>query len=410
LGVVASLNADLDGDGQEETVQSTDDNHTIVLRNGVVLWDHQGWIQGWNRRPWDAFLAADVDHDGHQEIVIWNNTDGWTGVLKWQAGALVLLWASASPLHGPAGQWNRRASDEFTATVYNGQVAVSVVHPEDEWHGVLLWEASALQPVLITQPRPPAPVWTGCNVTRDSIALSWTSPSGNVQYQLEWGAAGYATTGTLVSATNYTVTGLAAGTKYYFSLSYDVIGRGESEVAYTDATTSSGPPPPPVPVPQLIGQSLTQALSTLSHVGLKEGNLVNESIEIRVDYLKVIQQSPLAGRRVPPGSAVDITVTAMPQPIYGFSQAVITNENTDGRTVQVYLIDFANNNPQNMGSLAVNGNQTLTLQDGHNYEIVVVDVGLIDCPGLDPTNVSCQRSLSFANGQKGGPVLQIVVS
>jgi PASTA domain len=151
LSVIASLNADLDGDGQEETVQSTDDNHTIVLRNGVVLWDHEGWIQGWNRRSSDAFLAADVDHDGHQEVVIWNNPDGWTGVLKWQAGALVLPWAAPSPLHGPAGQWNRRPSDEFAATAYNNQVAVSVAHPEDGWHGILLWETNALQPVLITQ-------------------------------------------------------------------------------------------------------------------------------------------------------------------------------------------------------------------------------------------------------------------
>ena len=38
-----------------------------------------------------TFAAADVDGDGQVEVVIFNNADLWTGVLKWQNGALVPL-------------------------------------------------------------------------------------------------------------------------------------------------------------------------------------------------------------------------------------------------------------------------------------------------------------------------------
>ena len=151
MTVVLSIQADLSGDGQLETVESTDDNQTIVIKNGTVIWDNSGWIGGWNRRRWDGLLAADVDHDGRQEVVIWNNQNGWTGVLKWQANALSLLWGAPSPLTGPAGQWNRRASDQFSQTSYNAEVAIAVAHPEDGWHGILVWQGGALQPVHITK-------------------------------------------------------------------------------------------------------------------------------------------------------------------------------------------------------------------------------------------------------------------
>lgn len=418
MAVVASVNADLDGDGQVGTVQSTDDGHTTVVRNGVVLWDHEGWIQGWNRRPWDGLLAADVDQDGAQEIVIWNNQDGWTGVLKWQAGALALLWASPSPLHGPAGQWNRRSGDQFSRIVYDAQIAVAVVHPPvDFWSGVLVWQSNALMPVLITQgplPPPPMPTWMGAQATETSITLYWRGPAPGPRtfdglYTLFWTAPDGSQQGGATRGESYTVAGLAAGTTYFFQLSYVAVDGRTSAIASESIATKPGPPPPPVPVPQIVGQTETQALATLNRAGLREGNVVNQSVEFRTDYLKVIQQSPLSGRRVPPGTAVDMTVTAVAQAVTGFSQVVIYNENTDGRAVQTYLIDLTNNNPQNMGSVPVQGRQVLALQDGHVYEIVAVDVGLEGCPGLDPTNVSCQRSLSFANGQKGGPSLDIVV-
>ena len=49
----------------------------------------------------DGFVAADIDGDGQVEVVIYNNNDLWTGVLKWQNGALVPVWESGTPLAGP---------------------------------------------------------------------------------------------------------------------------------------------------------------------------------------------------------------------------------------------------------------------------------------------------------------------
>ncbi|WP_300611801.1 alpha/beta fold hydrolase [Trebonia sp.] len=64
-----------------------------VWMSGTPL---QGPAGDWNRGV-DGFVAADVDGDGETEIVIYNNTDLWTGVLKWQNGALGPIWMSPRP-------------------------------------------------------------------------------------------------------------------------------------------------------------------------------------------------------------------------------------------------------------------------------------------------------------------------
>ena len=69
----------------------------------------------------DEFVAADVDGDGEVEVVIFNNADLWTAVLKWQDGALVPVWMSPSPLHvsgpGAAGPGASTGSSPPTLTV-----------------------------------------------------------------------------------------------------------------------------------------------------------------------------------------------------------------------------------------------------------------------------------------------------
>jgi len=117
---------------------------TTVLTGSSVIWQGVGWIGGWNRRPWDSWLPADVDGDGQQELVIWNNVDFWTGLLKWMNGALHLVWATASPVTGPQGQWNRRKDDSFGVVSRNGTQAVSIANPSGGWHCFLVWNGSAL--------------------------------------------------------------------------------------------------------------------------------------------------------------------------------------------------------------------------------------------------------------------------
>jgi hypothetical protein len=418
---------DVDGDGKEEIIliDKNDGWIGILKWNGTSLTYIDGSSppvrgpgaanppgSGWRIGPADNILVVDCDDDAKMEVVLWNNNDLWTGLLDCATNPVSYVWGCQGTISGPAGTWQRGTTDFFVAGTYLGRSAVAANNDAlFPTRAFLLFENGALE-VVAMDGAAPAPTWGVVRSTDTSITLNWTGPPPNTfdgSYNLSWEPPLQPPTETTISATNYTITGLIPGTNYTIILFYFTDGLRSASAEMRASTTGHVPPPPLVTVPQLIGQTLTQALASLSHAGLTEGSLLNVSNELRTDYLKVIQQSPSTGSRVSPGSSVGMTVTAIPQPITGFSQVVITNENTDGRSVQVFLIDLANNNPQNMGSLSLNGSQTLTLQDGHNYEVVVVDVGLNGCPGLDPTNVSCQRSVSFANGTKGGPVLQIVV-
>jgi hypothetical protein len=95
---------------------------------------------GW-RRGKDSFIAADVDGDGRVEIVIANKSDGWTGVLKWNGAALAPIWASSSPLNGPLGNWQRGLLDIFVAADvdHDGLAEAVVASNDDGWAGALKW-------------------------------------------------------------------------------------------------------------------------------------------------------------------------------------------------------------------------------------------------------------------------------
>ena len=70
-------------------------------------------------------------------MVIFNNADLWTAVLKWQDGALVPVWMSPSPLGAPGPvQWDR-GIDRFVAADVDGdgQVEVVIYNNNDLWTG-----------------------------------------------------------------------------------------------------------------------------------------------------------------------------------------------------------------------------------------------------------------------------------
>jgi hypothetical protein len=146
----------VDGDGKVEIVLGNNsDNWTGVLKwqGGalVPVWMSASPLQGpagkWNRGT-DNLLAADVDGDGKVEIVVSNNSDGWTGVLKWNGTALVPIWMSASPITGPSGHWSR-GTDTLTAADVDGDhcVEVFVANDTSGWTGVLKWNGAGLAPV-----------------------------------------------------------------------------------------------------------------------------------------------------------------------------------------------------------------------------------------------------------------------
>jgi hypothetical protein len=158
--VTQAVQADLNGDGHLFVVQGLSDCSTQVIDTvtGATVWSTPNWIDGWNRRPWDIFVAIDIDGDGREEVFIANNRDGWTGMLKWSQQALHCPWGSPSPLKGPAGDWNRRGSDTFTAVSWKGAPAIAVAHTSDGWYGVLAWLGDAIGPVQILQ-NPPGPIY-----------------------------------------------------------------------------------------------------------------------------------------------------------------------------------------------------------------------------------------------------------
>jgi hypothetical protein len=172
--------ADLDGDGELETVIGQG-NQTTVLKNDHVLWTHIGPIDGWNRGDDDTFYPADIDGDHRQEIVVADNVDRWTGVFKWDGVNLRTVWGSSSPLQGAAGGWFRGIDVMIPYDIDgDGRTEVFIANNVDEWTGVLKWDGSRLGPVWMS-PSPitgPGGKWT----RRSSDAFLGESDGIHISY------------------------------------------------------------------------------------------------------------------------------------------------------------------------------------------------------------------------------------
>jgi hypothetical protein len=158
------INADIDGDSQQEVVVYNElTNWTAVLKwqGGALepVWMNTsgiltGPVEDWFRAGDDHFLAADVDGDNQTEIIVYGDAVAWTGVLKWQDGALQPVWVNTSgTLTAPDGQvWTRDAgADWFAAGDLDGdrQQEVVIDNILEGWTGGLKWQGGALQPVWV---------------------------------------------------------------------------------------------------------------------------------------------------------------------------------------------------------------------------------------------------------------------
>jgi hypothetical protein len=112
----------------------------------------------WNRHPTDRFTPADLDGDGAQEILVLAD-DLWTGILKWNNGALRVLWESATPLSGPAGDWQRNLGDDPSAESKSSPSDHQVVRlrAANGWVCEIQWQPPTLAVVTMTAPPPPGP-------------------------------------------------------------------------------------------------------------------------------------------------------------------------------------------------------------------------------------------------------------
>jgi hypothetical protein len=103
------------------------------------------------------------------------------------------------------------------------------------------------------------------------------------------------------------------------------------------------------------------------------------------------------------GTSVNVAVEAITTPP-AFGSVLVTNDNADGRSIDLYLIDVAQpgiSTPE--GTIAVSANKTIELaKDGHTYQVIAVDTGLLNCPSSDPFNGSCQRGSVRVLAKAGG--------
>lgn len=250
--------------------------------------------------------------------------------------------------------------------------------------------------------RPPALAIIGVGVTDTTMQPAWEAISSSLvsQIKIDWWppSIGGKTADLLPSTSHaYLIDGLLAGTAYSISLVYDVVGGYQSFGATAHVTTNGNQPPPPhlphLPMPNLVGETLAAAKTQIAALGLQLGYVDNP--RLGADYaVVVISQNPAAGVFVTTGTQVDLSV--QPKTTVGFLGVRVTNQNADGRPIDVFLIASTTPNiAQPSGTLAINESKTITFPNtGRSYQIVAVDTGLIGCPGDQPFNQVCQRSVT----------------
>ena len=171
--------ADVDGDTHQEILIANNSNGYIgVLKwSGSALapvWIGSGRIQGagmhWSRDAADRFVASDMDGDGHQEVLIANNNNGYLGLLKWSGSALAPVWIGNGRIQGAGMHWSRDAVDQFVAANVDGGAdqEILIANNKNGYIGVLKWNGSALAPVWIGTGRIPG---TGMHWSRDAADL-----------------------------------------------------------------------------------------------------------------------------------------------------------------------------------------------------------------------------------------------
>ena len=128
------------------------------MKSIATHWIGRNWINlpgqaganGWQLRAGDQFLAADLDGDNRDELVLVSPDGQWVGVAVEQAGRLVMIWLGNGWINPPglpgANGWQLRLGDRFLAADLDGdgQAELIVVSPDGQWVGVVEQQAGAL--------------------------------------------------------------------------------------------------------------------------------------------------------------------------------------------------------------------------------------------------------------------------
>lgn len=131
--------------------------------------------------------------------------------------------------------------------------------------GAIGWGLFMLKPPSAAAPTTPDPVTNlSATTTETSVTLTWTPPADVDSYIVRYSSSAYPATssdgtGATPDGASATVTGLTAGTVYYFSI-WAVLDSVESTPAYTSVTTAT--PPDPVTVDPVLGTFVSNVTDT----------------------------------------------------------------------------------------------------------------------------------------------------
>jgi len=184
------LMADVDGDGADEvfvfhadgraamfdwTVQGSGPRAQLVVSNA---WFQQSSISGpagtWKFSGRERFVAADLDADGSQELVVFDAANR-LGVLKYDGSAFSLIALSTSSVQPGAGMtpWILFPGDRFHRMHLGGRDCIAAFDGRS-WFGLFDWNGSNLQ-VLWS---------TGAPLSSDGGAI-WQASSTDSLYPVD---------------------------------------------------------------------------------------------------------------------------------------------------------------------------------------------------------------------------------
>jgi hypothetical protein len=163
----------------------------------------------------------------------------------------------------------------------------------------------------------------------------------------------------------------------------------------------------PTLVPTVVQLLLSDAEPVLTAARLRVGRVSNATGESQKQKLRVTQQQPSAGSRVPEGSGIDVTV-ALAQPPTGIKELYLYNCHSSQLAVHIWVYDYTTGLWEDKGNLNSqwDGNscpaQTsqpfkVTFTSNRAYEVVATD-----CGANDPTLVSCRHWETRVIGDSNG--------
>lgn len=156
-----------------------------------------------------------------------------------------------------------------------------------------------------------------------------------------------------------------------------------------------------------------QATGVRAEVNLPRALSVGDEVEARSTFCSQTRESHVATAQPRPSPP--------PQQMPGYSQVKVYNCHTSHHPLEVWVLDYTAGTTSHVASLdhqydewgtcPVEGDPVeVDLDDGHAYEIIMVDVGGDLCGVNDPMVAGCRRQVVTVLGSTNGPALPVIVA